>query len=75
MRGFLRYVSARLRQKRDEETYRIYLTDALFASVNGGQHMTKRYFDIIHPAPEVEEQRSPEEIKSKISDGLRRLTA
>ena len=37
--------------------------------------MTKRYYDIIHPAPEVEEQRSPEEIKSKISDGLRRLTA
>lgn len=35
--------------------------------------MTKRYFEILHPAPEVEEQRSPDEIKSKISDGLRRL--
>jgi hypothetical protein len=36
--------------------------------------MTKRYFEILHPAPEVEEQRSPEEIKAKISNGLRGLT-
>lgn len=69
----MRYFFARLHQKQEEETYRIYLTDALFASVNGGQRMTKRYIEILHPAPEVEEQRSPEEIKSKISDGLRRL--
>lgn len=71
----MRYFFVRRHQKLDEETYRIYLTDALYASVNGGQHMTKRYVEIIHPAPEAEEQRSPEEIKSKISDGLRRLTA
>lgn len=69
----MRYVFARLHQKQDEETYRIYLTDALYASVNGGQHMTKRYFDIIHPAPEVEEQRSPDEVKATILGKLRGL--
>lgn len=69
----MRYFFARLHKKQEEETYRIYLTDCFFASVNGGQRMTKRYFEILHPAPEVEEQRSPDEIKSKISDGLRRL--
>ena len=68
----MRYVLARLRQKRDEETYRIYLTDALFASVNGGQHMIKRYYELLHPVEEVE-QRNPQEIKDKIVGGLRRL--
>lgn len=71
----MRYVFARLHQKRDEEAYRIYLTDCLYASVNGGQTMTKRYYELLHPDPVVEEQRSPEEIKSKITEGLRRLTA
>lgn len=69
----MRYVIARLHRKKDEETYRIYITDALYAAVNGGQHMTKRYYDILHPAPEVEDQRSPEEVKTKIVDGLRRM--
>lgn len=69
----MRYVIARLHRKKDEETYRIYITDALYAAVNGGHHMTKRYYDILHPAPEVEDQRSPEEVKTKIVDGLRRM--
>lgn len=72
----MRYVGVRRKQKAEDDTYRIFVTDALFALVNGGQHMTKRYFDVLHPAPEKpEERRSPQEIKDKIVDGLRRLSA
>lgn len=70
----MRYFSTRLHMRQQEETYRIYLTDALFALVNGGQQMTKRYIEILRPQ-EVEEERSPQEIKDKIAEGLRRLTA
>lgn len=70
----MRYVFVRLRQKQEEETYRIYLTDALYAEVNGGQTLTKRYIELLHYDEKEVEERSPEEIKDKIANGLRRLT-
>lgn len=72
----MRYVLARLKEKRDEETYRIYLTDCLYAAVNGGHKMAKRYYDLVHnETVENAVEKDPDEIKSKIVGGLRRLKA
>lgn len=72
----MRYVYARIARERREETYRIYLTDSLFALVNGGQKMTARYVDIVNPKPEEDGKKAEadsQEIKNKIANGLRRM--
>lgn len=64
-------------QKKQEDTaYRFYVTDCLFALVNGGQTMTKRFYDIIHPAIETpetkqEEKKEEEKVVNRIAGGLR----
>lgn len=67
----MRYVEARLKNQQREETYRIYLTDALKAIADNtahyvgfdgladcGVHLTCSYSEILHP---VEEEPQEEE--------------
>ena len=61
----MRYAQARYEQYRRDWAYRVYVTDAL--KIIGGLNI--RYADIFKP----EETRTAEEIKSSISDKLRRL--
>ena len=44
----MRYVLAKFKQKNDDQAYRIYVTDALYASGNN-KAMSKRYFELIKP--------------------------
>lgn len=58
----MRYVEARLKQQQQDETYRIYVTDALkaisesTAKFAGGQYMNIRYADNKQPEPAKEEK-------------------
>ena len=61
----MRYVDSRCRQNDREETYRIYVTDALKAI--GG--FNARYLDVFG----VEETRTSNEIITNISDKLKKL--
>lgn len=64
---FMRYVVSKIASRREELTYRIYITDALqvigenTASFTRGRSIKTRYADILFPAPE--ETRTAEEIK------------
>ena len=58
----MRYVEARLKQNQQDETYRIYLTDALKAisesasKFAGGQYMNLRYAELTTSEPAKEEK-------------------
>jgi hypothetical protein len=66
-----------LKSKRDDELFRVYVTDALksiagnTARFNGGTEMNTRFKDILDP-PE-EDDRTPDEIICSISEKLKRL--
>lgn len=66
----MRYVEAKLKEKQRNETYRIYVTDALkFIAENtakfaGGSYMSSRYNDLLRPAPA--ETRTAEEVINNI---------
>lgn len=68
----MRYVAARFRMFDREETYRIYVTDALYALTNRGLTLSKRYKEILQPAPEKpKDNRSVEEIVSQVWSGIK----
>lgn len=72
----MRYAYIRLREKGMEKVYRIYVTDALYALTKGGQHMTKRWIDVVDPDRNVvDETRTPEEIINGIRDKLKKVTS
>lgn len=66
----MRYAVARHKAKERETAYRIYITDGIkciaenTARYVGGQHLTKRYIDIIDPKPE--DERSGDEIAADV---------
>lgn len=67
----MRYVDARAEQKRRDNTYRIYVTDCLYAIANGGHAITKRYADIINPEPKKpKDTRSQAEIVAQVWSGI-----
>ena len=57
----MRYVEAKLKIQQRDETYRIYVTDALkvisesASKFAGGSYLTKSYNEIIEPQPQIEE--------------------
>lgn len=68
----MRYVAARFHMNDREETYRIYVTDALYALTNRGLSLTKRYQEILHPAQEKpKDNRSVQEIVSQVWSGIK----
>lgn len=80
--AFLRYAVAKCAQQQKNELYRVYVTDTLkniaentanVSAANGvsGKYSTKRYYDVLHPAPE--DNRSAEEIITSIKDKLNGL--
>lgn len=72
----MRYAYIRLREKGADKVYRIYVTDALYALTNRGQHMTKRWIDVVDPDRNVvDETRTPEEIINGIRDKLKKVTS
>ena len=69
----MRYVSARYRLYQREEIYRIYVGDALrmisesTAKFGGGEYVTKRFVDVIHPVKK--DERTAEEIIADTING------
>ena len=67
----MRYVEARIKQSKRDNTYRIYVTDALYAIANGGLSMTTRYADLINPQPEKpKDTRTQDEIVKQVWRGI-----
>ena len=67
----MRYVEARFNQYRREETYRIFVTDALYASQRG-LSVTARYADLAHPKPEKPaDNRTQDEIVAQVWGAIR----
>ena len=62
----MRYVSTRAEERAREETYRIYLTDAL--KIIGGLEI--RYAEFLEP--QTQETRTEEEIVSNINNKLKK---
>ena len=67
----MRYAVNRLNQKREEEAYRIYITDTLKSiaqntAVNGGSYPTKRFVELLNP---VKEKSVEEIVKEVITSG------
>lgn len=58
----MRYVESKLKSKQQDDTYRIYLTDALKAisesasKFAGGQYMNLRYADLSQSEPAKKEE-------------------
>lgn len=72
----MRYFGIRLKQKRTERLYRIYVTDGLYALSNRGQRLSMRWLDIVEPEHAVvQEDRTPEEIINAIKTKLERMAA
>ena len=70
----MRYAAARQKENFRETAYRNYVTDALFAVVNGGHFqfsLTKRFADIFDPTPVPnEDNRSMDEIVDAVWSGF-----
>lgn len=67
----MRYVRARFEKDMRERTYRIYVSDCLYALVNGGLELVHRYADIIDPAPKKKtDERTQEEIVAQVWRGI-----
>lgn len=67
----MRYAVTRLNKKREDDVYRIYVTDTLKAiaqntAVNGGAYPTKRFAELLNP---VKEKSAEEIIKEVIKSG------
>lgn len=66
----MRYAVARFKTQIREATYRNYVTDALYAVVNGGHFqmtLTKRYAELVQPQePQKEDTRTQEEIVADV---------
>lgn len=72
----MRYVSIRLKQKREDAAYRNYIADGLYASLQKGLYLQKRYEDIINPDRNViDEDRSSDEIIDTIKSKLKGMRA
>ena len=78
----MRYAIARCAQHQKNELYRVYVTDTLkniaentaaVCAQNGanGKYITKRYYELLHPAPE--DNRSADEIITSIKNKLKGL--
>lgn len=68
----MRYVEARADKQRRDNTYRIYVTDCLYAIANRGLTITKRYADIINPEPEKpKDTRTQAEIVAQVWSGIK----
>lgn len=65
---------ARYKYQIRETAYRNYVTDALYAVVNGGHYgltLTRRYSEIFEPeAPQKEDNRTQEEIVAAVWAGI-----
>ena len=63
------------KRDRDREIFEVYVSDGLkallegFSHVFGGQHLSKRYYDILHPPKPVKEE--PKEIIDRIKNKIR----
>ena len=66
-----------LREKNREKTLRVYVTDSLMyiseilAKRYSGSYMSRRYIDLIEP--KKEDERTPEDIISRLKDKMRKL--
>lgn len=71
----MRYFKARLTEKTHALLYRIYVTDALYASCKR-MSLNQRYYDIYDRLnnPQKEETRTSEEIINHIGDKLEELS-
>lgn len=71
VKAFLRYALAQYRHEREDEAYRIYVTDALrlvaenTAASVCGKYLTARFADVIAP-PKEEDKKTCEEITAEI---------
>lgn len=67
----MRYVIARFNKHNRETAYRNYVTDCLYALVNGGLTVTQRFHEIFAPKkPEKVDNRTTEEIVDDIWAGI-----
>lgn len=67
-----RYAEAKIAREHEEQGYRVYLTDALYALVNRGMTLQRRYADMCAShSTEIEED--PEEIIARIRAKLEGL--
>ena len=67
----MRYVIARFNKNSREVAYRNYVTDCLYALVNGGLTVTQRFHEIFEPKkPEVVDNRTTDEIVDDIWAGI-----
>lgn len=65
-------MGARADKQRRENTYRIYVTDCLYAIANRGLAIAKRYADIIDPEPEKpKDTRTQAEIVAQVWNGIK----
>lgn len=72
----MRYVIARMIEDSEQEAYRIYITDGLtaltkntFLQNDEGGYLAERYYDIMHPPKEGEN--NSKNIINRIKKGLR----
>lgn len=67
----MRYVEARFEQNRRENTYRIYVSDCLYAIANGGLTVNTRYAELIDTRPQKpKDTRTMEEIVAQVWSGI-----
>lgn len=67
----MRYVIARFNKNSREVAYRNYVTDCLYALVNGGLTVTQRYCDLFaRKEPEKVDNRTTDEIVDDIWAGI-----
>lgn len=66
-----RYAAAQASAAHEDEIYRVYLTDALYALSRRDSCVSRRYADLISPLAEREEEEDPQavidHIRAKLS--------
>lgn len=70
IRPFFKYVKAKLKQKTDEERFKIYIAEAAkiitenTAKISSGKMISQSYYELCHPQPQ--DTRTGEEIAADI---------
>ena len=65
----MRYVKAKWQERQQDLTYRIYITDGLWAITNKGT-LTERYKDLLKKKPQKVDNRSGNEIAADVIQRL-----
>lgn len=76
----MRYAVERFKQYERDEACRIFVTDALKVLTEntqrfaGGRAMSMRYYDLVHPAQEVKQEETGDEIIARLKGKLKRMS-